>query len=196
MLHSSSVYWYAHSILNLSWLAQHVFSTTATLLLLPNLCTYVHLSYYLLFLFLAPTILVSPSPLLLLSFSSPPPLLPPSSPLSPLLSLLPLPISPSLLLSSLPQELCMASYSCQVAKLHIEHYIHHLLNSTPGLNELPSNAMVTSHIPSHNPTHLSPETARLKDCISVLFIFERRPTQDESFTADCRRWLDILVCRT
>ena len=87
----------------------------------------------------------------------------------------------------------MASYSCQVAKLHIEHYLYHLLSSTPGLYELPSNATVSSHIPSHNPTHLSPETARLKDCISVLFIFERRPIQDESFTTNCRMWLDVLV---
>lgn len=132
----------------------------------------------------------------ILSLSSPsspphPPL--PHSPPAPSPPPSPSPSSLSLLLPSIPQELCMASYSCQVAKLHIEHYLYHLLSSTPGLYELPSNATVSSHIPSHNPTHLSPETARLKDCISVLFIFERRPIQDESFTTNCRMWLDVLV---
>ena len=39
----------------------------------------------------------------------------------------------------------------------------------------------------------SPDIAKLRDCISVLFMFERRPVEDKEFKADCRQWLDMLV---
>ena len=39
----------------------------------------------------------------------------------------------------------------------------------------------------------SPDVAKLRDCISVLFMFERRPVEDKQFKDDCRQWLDMLV---
>ena len=39
----------------------------------------------------------------------------------------------------------------------------------------------------------SPDVATLRDCISVLFMFERRPVEDKQFKDDCRQWLDMLV---
>jgi hypothetical protein len=59
--------------------------------------------------------------------------------------------------------------------------------------ELPSNAPVACHMHTHDPSHLSLETAKLKDCISVLFIFQRRPSQDEQFSKDCLQWLETLL---
>ena len=36
-------------------------------------------------------------------------------------------------------------------------------------------------------------TYELRSCISVLFIFERRPSRDQQFTSSCRNWLNTLV---
>ena len=36
----------------------------------------------------------------------------------------------------------------------------------------------------------------LRDCVSVLFVFQRRQPQDQQFSEDCMQWLDILVCCT
>eukprot|EP00731_Ephydatia_muelleri_P017652 Em0010g750a len=33
----------------------------------------------------------------------------------------------------------------------------------------------------------------LRDCISVLFVFQRRQPQDQQFSEDCMQWLDILL---
>ena len=39
----------------------------------------------------------------------------------------------------------------------------------------------------------SPDIGKLRDCISVLFMFERRTIEDKQFKTDCRQWLDMLV---
>jgi hypothetical protein len=93
----------------------------------------------------------------------------------------------------LKEELSMRSYTCQVARLHIEHYVYSLVSSMDRVPELPSNAPVACHMHTHDPSHLSLETAKLKDCISVLFIFQRRPSQDEQFSKDCLQWLETLL---
>ena len=41
------------------------------------------------------------------------------------------------------QELCLKSYSTQLAHIHIEYYLHQLLQSVPGLSTLPPNSPVT-----------------------------------------------------
>ena len=202
------------------------------------------------------------------------------------------PFFPSFLPSLSPhQELCIRSYSSQLARIHIEHYLYQLLQSMPETRDLQEDAPVTSalmslgtgwsrlylwqscmmesllsyhclypvfptpqqlssflppffstnlpspllllhtplplpsslqtsrpallllHTPSPPPPtphppppphlqgwvseappgSLDAQTEHLRDCISVLFMFERKPTRDKSFSEDCRQWLNLLV---
>ncbi len=43
------------------------------------------------------------------------------------------------------------------------------------------------------PSELNGYTDSLRQCISVLFMFERKPVQNKEFSKDCRHWLDLLV---
>lgn len=36
-------------------------------------------------------------------------------------------------------------------------------------------------------------TQGIRDCISVLFMFERKPQRDSQFSAECRHWLNTMV---
>ena len=48
-------------------------------------------------------------------------------------------------------------------------------------------------MPNCPPGALDSHNAHLRDCISVLFMFIRKPVVDVRFSEDCRHWLDILV---
>ena len=50
-------------------------------------------------------------------------------------------------------------------------------------------------IPQVPPGGLDGHASHIRDAISVLFVFERRPPRDEQFTKDCRQWLNMLVTR-
>ena len=111
-----------------------------------------------------------PLPLPSLPHSSTTLLLPPSLLLytfpSPLLLLhTPLPLPSSLQTSPLP-----SSYSTPPPPPHLQGWV----------SEAP-------------PGSLDAQTEHLRDCISVLFMFERKPTRDKSFSEDCRQWLNLLV---
>ena len=111
----------------------------------------------------------------------------------------------------------MKSFSSQLARLHIEHFISDLLSSVPVLSQLPEDASFTcellhththtlthTHTHTHSLTHtawvpqcppgnLDSRSSNLRDAISVLFTFERRPVRDKQFSDDCRQWLCMLV---
>ena len=48
-------------------------------------------------------------------------------------------------------------------------------------------------VPEAPPGSMEARTAQLRNCISVLFMFERKPVRDKPFSEDCRQWLDLLV---
>ena len=48
-------------------------------------------------------------------------------------------------------------------------------------------------VPNCPPGAMDSHAARLRDCISVLFMFIRRPVVTSKFSEDCQHWLDILV---
>ena len=48
-------------------------------------------------------------------------------------------------------------------------------------------------VPNCPPGGLDSHNAHLRDSISVLFMFIRKPVVDVKFSEDCRHWLDILV---
>lgn len=128
----------------------------------------------------------------------------------------------------------MKSYSAQLARIHVEHYLSQLLNSLPFLSQLhqdvgftceytlpslppsslssipltlsltPSVLFPLSHtnalllspawIPQAPPGCLDQHSSNIRDAISVLFMFQRRPLKDKEFSQYCRKWLNILVC--
>ena len=52
----------------------------------------------------------------------------------------------------------------------------------------------TGYIPECPPGSLDHCTLELRHCVSVLFMFERKPHRDKQFSIDCRHWLDLMVC--
>jgi hypothetical protein len=93
----------------------------------------------------------------------------------------------------LQEELCMKSYSSQLARIHVEHFLSQLPSSLPLLSQLQQDAGFTSWIPVTPPGTLDDRSSDIRDAISVLFAFERRPQRDEQFRRDCRQWLNMLM---
>jgi hypothetical protein len=88
----------------------------------------------------------------------------------------------------LQEELCMKSYSSQLARIHIDHFLSELISSA----HIPTQED-TAWVPETPPGSLDSSSPHLRDAISVLFMFERRPQRDRQFTQDCRQWLNMLM---
>lgn len=54
-------------------------------------------------------------------------------------------------------------------------------------------SFLSGYIPQVPPGSMDDYTYHLRSSISVLFIFERRPSQDKQFSSSCRYWLNTLV---
>lgn len=52
---------------------------------------------------------------------------------------------------------------------------------------------ILGYIPDTPPGSMDFYTQGLRDCISVLFMFERKPQKDSHFSAECRHWLNTMV---
>ncbi|XP_039200472.1 ectopic P granules protein 5 homolog isoform X2 [Crotalus tigris] len=91
----------------------------------------------------------------------------------------------------LHQILALHLYTSVLSRLQVESYLHNVLRASPllrslGLQPPESTALKTASSPSSD---LGP----LKDCISVLFSFTRRATEDPQFQSDVLSWLRKLV---
>ncbi|KAM3845120.1 ectopic P granules protein 5 homolog isoform 2-T2 [Vipera latastei] len=91
----------------------------------------------------------------------------------------------------LHQILALHLYTSVLSRLQVESYLYHVLRASPllravGLQPQDSPALKTAASPSSD---LGP----LKDCISVLFSFTRRATEDPQFQSDVLSWLRRLV---
>ncbi|XP_069674865.1 ectopic P granules protein 5 homolog isoform X3 [Periplaneta americana] len=84
------------------------------------------------------------------------------------------------------------SYSSEVLRLQIEHYVQSVAYSCPELLRLPHNAPVNLHL-GEPPPHIAACIAELRMCIAILFTFQRRLVKDAQFVADTRDWLSRLV---
>ncbi|XP_059161411.1 ectopic P granules protein 5 homolog [Physella acuta] len=83
-------------------------------------------------------------------------------------------------------NLALFAYTSQISKLQVESYIHNLYLSCPVLHDLPKNATIQSRQQSlASERH---DIQRLKDCISILFMFHRKPTHDTEFVNSIRQW--------
>lgn len=84
------------------------------------------------------------------------------------------------------------SYSCEVLKRQIEHYVQSVARSCPELERLPHNAPVNLRL-GEPPPHTAACIAELRMCIAILFTFQRRLIKDAQFVSDTRDWLSHLV---
>jgi hypothetical protein len=84
------------------------------------------------------------------------------------------------------------SYSSEVLRLQIEHYIQSVAYSCPELLRLPHNAPVNLHL-GEPPPHIASCISELRMCIAILFTFQRRLVKDAQFVSDTRDWLSRLV---
>ncbi|XP_070795069.1 ectopic P granules protein 5 homolog [Pituophis catenifer annectens] len=91
----------------------------------------------------------------------------------------------------LHQILALHLYTSVLSRLQVESYLYNLLRGSPllrsvGLQQQESAALKTVESPSS-------DLGSLKDCISVLFSFTRRVTEDPQFQSDVLLWLRRLV---
>ncbi|KAK7871957.1 hypothetical protein R5R35_004755 [Gryllus longicercus] len=84
------------------------------------------------------------------------------------------------------------SYSSEVLRLQIEHYVQSVAYSCPEFSHLPHNAPVNL-IAGDPPLHVLPHMTELRVCVSILFTFQRRVVKDLQFVNDTRDWLSRLV---
>ncbi len=75
----------------------------------------------------------------------------------------------------------------------VQKYMYYTRHSHMQYIQCPPPLPSTGWVPMCPPGELNPYTTALRDCISVLFMFERKPVQDKEFSNDCRQWLDLLV---
>ncbi|XP_076768507.1 ectopic P granules protein 5 homolog isoform X1 [Arvicanthis niloticus] len=105
----------------------------------------------------------------------------------------------------LHQTLTLHSYTSVLSRLQVESYIYTLLNSSAVLRSLAvyqAEQVVAFSPPELHPQLLSvskltesipSDTCQLKECISVLFMFTRRVSEDTQFREDILLWLQRLV---
>ena len=83
------------------------------------------------------------------------------------------------------------SYSSEVLRLQIQNYIQTVAFSCPELSKLPHNSPVILNV--NTSSHIQHSIQELKNCISILFGFQRRHIKDKLFVSDSREWLSRLV---
>ncbi|XP_063151942.1 ectopic P granules protein 5 homolog [Candoia aspera] len=91
----------------------------------------------------------------------------------------------------LHQILALHLYTSVLSRLQVESYLYNLLRGSAllrpvGIQQQESAALKTTESPSS-------DLGSLKDCISVLFSFTRRVTEDAQFQSDVLLWLRRLV---
>ena len=84
------------------------------------------------------------------------------------------------------------TYSSEVLRLQIEHYVQSVIKCCPELQGLPHNAPVNLHV-REPPPHVAACMSELRMCIAILFTFQRRLVKDAQFVSDTRDWLSRLV---
>nr|XP_058943375.1 ectopic P granules protein 5 homolog [Pocillopora verrucosa] len=94
---------------------------------------------------------------------------------------------------ALHETLALQRYTCQLARLHIDMYIFDMLSQSPISRNVSSETLVTELCPVEQSPDIQAEVQRLRDCISVLFMFVRQPIQDEEFVTILNGWMEQLV---
>ncbi|XP_033099652.1 ectopic P granules protein 5 homolog isoform X3 [Anneissia japonica] len=88
-------------------------------------------------------------------------------------------------------SLCL--YTAQLSRLQIESYLYFLITKNPTLESINKYSPITAHLVGESSREDQQQIERLRQCISVLFAFQRRPTQDQVFIDVTREWLKRLI---
>lgn len=94
---------------------------------------------------------------------------------------------------ALHETLALQKYTCQLARLHVDTYIYDMLRNSPTLANVSTDTLVTELCPGEMTQELQEEIQKLRDCISVLFMFVRQPIKDEEFVTILNGWMEQLV---
>lgn len=81
-----------------------------------------------------------------------------------------------------------------MARIHIMSYIYELHAQSPVFCGVTHESPIVGVDPSQMSHAVFGEIQHLRDCISALFQFVRKPTEDEDFFNDVNIWLENLVC--
>ena len=95
--------------------------------------------------------------------------------------------------SHLTREVTVKASHCEYERLEIVSYLSNLLQSCEEFRGLSSDKPVRATDPSVLHFITETQNASLRDCLSVLFIFERRPKRDELFHQLLRGWITALL---
>ncbi|KAH9518966.1 Ectopic P granules protein 5 [Bulinus truncatus] len=88
-------------------------------------------------------------------------------------------------------NLSLFAYTSQISRLQVESYIHNLYLSCPTFRNMPKNTVVSGRREAS--VNEQYDIQRLKDCISVLFAFHRKPIPDTEFVTNLRQWTVRLI---
>ena len=91
------------------------------------------------------------------------------------------------------REVTVKASHCEYERLEIVSYLSHLLQSCEEFRGLSSDKPVRATDPSVLHFITETQNASLRDCLSVLFIFERRPKSNELFHRLLRQWTTALL---
>ncbi|XP_058533133.1 ectopic P granules protein 5 homolog isoform X1 [Ochotona princeps] len=89
----------------------------------------------------------------------------------------------------LHQTLALHSYTSVLSRLQVESYLYALINSSAVLRSL----AIQQERASKPTESIASDLCQLKECISVLFMFTRRVSDDSQFHDDVLLWLRKLV---
>eukprot|EP00057_Strongylocentrotus_purpuratus_P029333 XP_011683807.1 PREDICTED: ectopic P granules protein 5 homolog [Strongylocentrotus purpuratus] len=87
----------------------------------------------------------------------------------------------------------LVTYTAQLSRLQIEVFIYHLLNRSQLFRQVDSTMPVTALLMNLNSAEAQADINKLKQCISVLFAFQRRPISDSEFVELSRSWLQRMI---
>ena len=91
------------------------------------------------------------------------------------------------------REVSLKAAHSEYERLEIVSYLSHLLSSCEEYRALSSDHPVRASDPSLLNFVTETQNGCLRDCLSVLFIFERRPRTDETFHQLVRGWISSLL---
>ncbi|CAH3172967.1 unnamed protein product, partial [Porites evermanni] len=94
---------------------------------------------------------------------------------------------------ALHETLALQKYTCQLARLHVDMYIYDMLRNSSILSGVTTDTLITELCPADMNQEVQNEIQKLRDCISVLFMFVRQPIQDTEFVSVMNGWMEQMV---
>ncbi|XP_046857276.1 ectopic P granules protein 5 homolog isoform X2 [Xenia sp. Carnegie-2017] len=95
--------------------------------------------------------------------------------------------------SNVHETFTLTKYSWELARIHVMSYVHDLHAQSPVFCGVHTHSPVVSVDASQISNGVFSEVRHLRDCITALFHFTRKPTDDDIFLDDIKLWLENLI---